>query len=49
MKQNKKLRPGEELETGVPWFDYPDFDPERKVLNEQTQTGSRIRNWSSLV
>ena len=37
MKQNKKLRRGEELETGVPWFWLPLSLIQRgKVLNEQT-------------
>ena len=36
MKQNKKLRRGEELETGVPWFLLPLRLTQRgKVLNEQ--------------
>ena len=37
MKQNKKLRRGEELETGAPWFSIlitHEFDPERRGNDE---------------
>ena len=37
MKQNKKLRRGEELETGVPWFWLPlSLTQKGKVSNQQT-------------
>ena len=37
MKQNKKLRQGEELETGVPWFWLPlSLTQIEKVMDDKT-------------